>query len=67
MDKLDDAQVKKVAIGAAGVTLALGALLYMTRPAKKAEEKFEFEKNDQGKFIVTKKTASRIFAMIMDI
>ena len=35
--------------------------------AKKAEEKFEFEKNDQGKFIVTKKTASRIFAMIMDI
>jgi len=29
--------------------------------------KFEFEKNENGKYIVTEKTASAIFAMIMDI
>jgi hypothetical protein len=49
MDKLDDAQVKKAAIGAAGITLALGALWYMTRPAAKKDEKFQIETNAEGK------------------
>jgi len=64
MDKLDDAQIKKAAIGA----LALGALWYMTRsPAKKENKPFVIEKNENGKMIVTKDSAKHIYTMIMDI
>jgi len=68
MDKLDDAQIKKAAIGAAGITLALGALWYMTRsPAKKDDKPFVIKKNENGKMIVDKDSCKHIYTMIMEI